>query len=321
LTTLALAALLITANTSFAGDLYQLQFCWYGDIPTYPAHIEFNVYEGDKIDSDKLKGSSSMDFEWFGTYGENWNFMYDDVAFLTSAWVEDGMLRVCATADGWDNGKFKSTSSFEIIVNGESSGLLDLHTSCSQEIPIDTPLAGDPGGTWYIVGGAGDCVPGGPDCPEGDKLYELHGEFHIPLCGCVPTDMTFTVFKKEDEWKGASTATWTGTGLDNIVCDNVACLTGAYLDGETLVVEFESFGYKDNGEFDSETSFELDLGDCGVYKLVKYHTSCSKIIYLNTPFDLGCNAFIMFTGGCGACIVDQPIPAGDSSWSEVKSLY
>jgi hypothetical protein len=334
-TTLALATVLMAASSAMAGKVYQLDFQYYTDVPTYPAEITVNYYEGDKCQADKLKGTSSMMFEWFGTYGENWDFTYDDVAFLTEAWEEGGMLRVGFTMNGHDNGKFKSTTSFEVIVNGVSTCLKDIHTSCSRVIPVDEALVGDGPGTFYITGGVGgaDCLPQDPDCPTGDKAYELYGEFHVPLNGCVPTDVTFRAYKDASDLKGTSTATWTGSGLDNIVCDSVACLTDAWMDGDFLVVSYDVFGWKDNGEFDSSSSYELDLGDCGVFKLQKYHTSCSQVIRLNVPFwicdgdfhpddnqDCG-NGYVVLTGGCGGCIVDVPIATQESNWSTIKSLY
>jgi hypothetical protein len=335
LTTLAFALMLFGA-TAQAGKVYQLELCYYTDIPTYPAHIEVTYYEGDKCEEDKIKGTSSMDFEWFGTFGENYNFMHDGVAFLTSAWEENGMLRVCFTMTGHDDGKFKSTTSFGISVNGMTSCLEDIHTSCSRVIPVDEPLMGDGPGTFYILGGIGgtDCLPAHPDCPDyDDKLYELYGKHVVPLNGCVPDLITFNNYKSDNDLRGTSTATWTGSGLDNIVCDSNACLVDAYLEGDYLVVCWEAYGQKDSGEFESSSSFEVDLGACGVFKLQKYHTSCSQPVYLNTAFyirdgdfdpDNNCdcgNGYVVLTGGCGACMIDQPIATEESSWSSFKNLY
>jgi len=322
LTTLALTSLLLAASSATAGKIYQLDLCWFGPIPTYPAHITVNYYEGDKCQADKLKGTSSMDFEWLGNYGENWNFTYDACAFLTSAWEVDGQLRVCFTINGHDNGKFKKESAFQVVVNG-ATDCFDQHTSCSQVIPIGVPLDASDPGTFFFMSGVGgsDCLPGNAECP-GDKAYELDGEFHIPLNGCVPTDVVFKVYHKESELKGTSTAVWNGSGLDDIICDSVACLTGAYLDGDWLVVSWDSFGYQSGGEFGANTTWELDLGACGVYKKY-YHTSCSQIIRLNTPFVFtnGADGYLVLTDGCAACITDVPIPTQEGSWSTLKSLY
>jgi hypothetical protein len=98
-------------------------------------------------------------------------------------------------------------------------------------------------------------------------------------------------------------------------------LTTARLDGDELIVFFEVFGWKDDGTFDAESSYELDLGACGTFKLTNFHTSCSQVIYLDEPYDLDGPGTLTITGGCGACLVEHPVPVEKSSWSTIKTLY
>ena len=277
-----------------------------------PASIEARVFENDDV----LRGSSSVVFDGTDLSG----FVYDDVAFIAGVGIDGGEIFVNFVANGYDSGKFKSNSAFAVVVDGGES-FLELHTSCSQPILLNSAYAGLPDGEFTITGGVGECVPGNPDCPVGDKIYELSGLFNVPLAGCAPGEITFNAYKDDDDLKGSATAMWTGSGLSDIVCDGVACLLDAGLDGDNLLVNFDVFGWKGHGEFDSNISLEIDLGACGSFMLTNLHASCSQVVYLNVPLDMAGGSNLTLTDGCGICLLENPVPTEKSTWGAVKSLY
>ncbi|MCP4544946.1 MAG: hypothetical protein GY835_00615 [bacterium] len=306
-----LVLLALSAGTAEAGRLYQLEFTWRGALPTLPADIELRVYDN----SDDLKGTSTVTYDG----SDLSNFVHDDIAFITGVGIEGGELFVYFVGSGHHNGHFHANSAFEILVNGVSS-FLELHTSCSQPLDLNVEYPGDPAGGFTITGGTGSCIPGDPDCPPGDKLYELNGFFELPLAGCTPGAIVFNAYKDTDDLKGTGTATWNGSGLSGIVCDDVACLVDAEMDGENLIVYYEVFGWKNDGEFDANISLEIDLGACGTF-ILGFHASCSQPIVLDTPYGIPGGGSMTLTGGCGACLVDQPVSTESRTWSAVKSLY
>jgi len=310
-----LALLVGLAPSAHAGGVYQLEFTVCGPVPTLPADVAVNLYEGDVPDPGKLKGTST---ETFVSNGNIPSHVCDPVACLTDSRIMNGEFCIAFQINGFDKGKLKAESYFEVVINGEAFGL-NLHTSCSQPIPLNQPITvGDY--TFEIVGGYATCIPGVPGCPQTSKIYEVDGEYRIDVCNCAPTNITFNVYKKDTEFKGTSSATWDGVSLSNIVCDDVACITGATLEGCELVITFDSFGYRDDGQFDSDTSWEMLFdGGCNGGK-VKVHTSCSQPFYLNVPHPAGDGTFT-FTDGCGGCLSSTPVSVEDSSWGSVKGLY
>ncbi|OGF23032.1 MAG: hypothetical protein A2V63_08645 [Candidatus Eisenbacteria bacterium RBG_19FT_COMBO_70_11] len=297
------------------GGIYQLDMRWEGALPaSYPVTIEFLSYDGTSADPTKLKGTSSVD--WDGVSVTNW--LCDDFACITAVREEGGKLVVEMVASGWNSGKFRTETAWEVVVGGERS-FFHKHTSCSQPILLEVPQAGTPAGTFFFTGGFGSCFAGA-DCPMGDKAYCLTGEFHISLASCTPGPITLNLYEKDSNLKGTSTATWTGTDLINIVCDDLACIQSASVQGGELVIVFEASGWGKKGEFATETSFEFDLGACGVHKLTKLHTSCSQPIFLDYPYPAG-SGNIILTGGCGACYQHSPTPTWQGSWGMVKVRY
>lgn len=304
-----------------AGGVYQLNFQVCGPTPALPADITVNLYEGSTPDPGKLRGTSS---ETFVSNGNIPAHACDAVACLTDTRTDGpvcglGALQVDFQINGFDKGKLKTESYFEVVINGVATGL-QLHTSCSQPIPFQQPIViGDQ--TWTIVGGAGSCLPGAPGCPDGSKLYEVNGEYRVDVCGCTaPFAVTLNLYKSDTDLKGTSTAMWDGMNLTNIVCDNVACLESAVLEGCELVIQFTTFGQKDNGEYEADSAWEMLLDGCGGGKTAKIHTSCSQPFYIGLPHEAG-NGTFTFTDGCGACIVNVPVSVEDSSWGHVKGLY
>lgn len=316
--TLASLALLATSTVATAGSIYQLNFECEGPAPTLPATITVDVYEGDTNDPGKLKGSST---EIFNGNGNITGHTCDAFMCLTDTRIlsNNGNLFLTFQTNGFDKGKLKSNTYWEITINGVTSSL-QFHTSCSQPIPLNQPLDVGNGMTCTLVGGYGDCLPGSPGCPTGDKLFEINGQYRIDVSGCTPSDLVFNVYKKDNELKGTSTATWNGASLTNIVCDGVACLTGAELQGSELVITFDSSGYKDTGEFESDTSWEMLVTGCAGGKTQKIHTSCSQVFTMGTSYPAGSGEFV-FTGGCGACLSFAPVGTEDASWGGIKAGY
>jgi hypothetical protein len=310
---------LVISQDATAGDLYRLDMRYEGPGATVPVHVQVNVWEGGNCDH--LKGSSEADFD--GTTVDN--LVCDDVVCITDIYETMDGLVVRYTANGYDNDppKFKASSCFEVIVDGNSS-LVELHTSCSQPIYIEQPYPADPEGNFFVEDGEGDCFDDGlppVDCPEDHNLYWLAGEFRVS-CPVVPTDLTFTVYESDhfDEPEGIATAHFDGSSLSSVTGDAVALLYGAHLEGEELVVQFEAFGFDHSPpHFKAETSLELDVSGCGTFLLNRYHTSCSQPIQTDIPLVAEPSGTVTITNFCGC--EENVVSSEQESWGGVKALY
>ena len=295
--TLTLAVILALATlpqTALAGDLFSMEMrAEVADPGAYPVPVTINIYEGSDIDPDKLKGTSTAVFDGGSLSG----LTCDAVACITDASLDGGNIGVNYSAIGWDNGKFKTVTTFEVIVGG-SATTLTLHTSCSQLIYVDRPYPGEPGGTYYVESGTGDCFLGPDDCPADNHLYWLVGEFRVPCPSYGP--VAFNVYKNDNDLKATATALFNGTELVDIQNDFAALLDGAFVDGDELVISFTSYGYKGGGDYDANSRFEM-VTSCGMYYLDQ-HTSCSDPIYLNLQMPATPGGSVVYTDGCGGCI-------------------
>jgi hypothetical protein len=183
------------------------------------------------------------------------------------------------------------------------------------------PQDSTPAGDVTYTDACGGCIETGEppvDCPYDDKLYWLAGEFTID-CD-APADLTFRVYEN-DHWndpKGIATATFDGSSLTNVVNDQVAQLMYARMEGGLMIVGFEAFGF-DNDKFKTETSLEIVVSGCGTFRLVKYHTSCSRPIAVDTPLPMEPSGITTFLAYCGC--EDFVVPTEESSWSDIKALY
>jgi hypothetical protein len=276
----------------------------------YPVDIWANAYK----DDDDLKGSSFAMFDGSSIY----DVSCDPVVCITGAYVVDDSLQIMFRVNGWkSDGTFDSNSRFEVLVGGVQY-YADLHTSCSQILYTDYPYAGV-GGTLYILCGDGTCLRVyDEDCPETDKILWFMGTFNIP-CD-VPANLTFNVYKDQNDLKGTSTAFFDGVNLTDVICDPVACITGA---SDALQVDWYAHGWKDEiGKFETNTRFELIVDGCGTFYL-DLHTSCSQDIYLGDPYALMPEGTLILTDGCGGenCLPQEPVAVEESTWGAVKALY
>jgi len=294
---IGLVAVLLGAGTLvhvpdvLAGDLYRLDMRCEGPEPTYPTHIVLNVYHRE----DELRGTAEADFD--GAVLSN--VVCDDVVCITDAAGAGGALVVWYSVAGYDRGKFKAHTRFD-LTSGRGRKFVDLHTSCSRPIYMHVPYAGDPDGTFFIEGGDGDCLWNPGDCPEGSKLYALEGEFRVP--STAPGRLTFNLYKGDHDLKGTSTVSFSGMGPEDVVCDPVACITDVYVERSEAVVAFKARGFKGgSGEFERDSRFELETSEAGAFFL-DLHTSCSRAIQVDVPLDMSPGGSVTFTNGCGGCL-------------------
>ena len=104
--------------------------------------------------------------------------------------------------------------------------------------------------------------------------------------------------------------------------DGVIELVGAFLDGSRTCIEFASSGNKDDGTYDSSTTFEI-VFDTGSFD-VNIHTSCSQPlpVDLAVGLDVGDGSFMISNEeSCGACLVPPVISIEPASWGRVKGAY
>lgn len=315
---------LIAANTAFAhGNLYRLDMVYEGPVPTeFPAHIEFEVSEGRNCDH--FRGSASADFDGVSMM----NSVADGVVAIDDITIVDSTLVINYTVWGYDGAssplKFKADTCFHIDIN-DTSDEIAWHTSCSQPIDVDVPAEGEGGGFFTILGGEGDCLPGGgggdPGCPYDDKLFWLAGDFSIPCSS--PGNVTFNVYDvhhDNNELKGTATGFFDGSGLSGVTNDDVAQLWGAYMDGGNLLVSIESFGFEhDPAHFKAHSSFEIVVEGCGTFVLDDFHTSCSQPIILNDPLPLSPAGDLTFVNYCGC--EESTVSTESMDWGSLKSLY
>ncbi|MDX2473169.1 MAG: hypothetical protein QNL91_05625 [Candidatus Krumholzibacteria bacterium] len=285
---------IVASTPALGGDLISMDMRYEGtQTAGYPVHLTVNIYEDDQVNPGALVGTAEVDFD--GASMSNLNC--DAVVCITDVTVMDGRLVVNYTTNGWENDTFKNQTTFEVLV-GDRSEFLYLHTSCSQTIYVERPYPGTPGGVFYVEGGEGDCFVGSGDCPLGNDLYWLVGQFRIPCTS--PGTITFNLYRNEDDLKATATAYFNGGGLSDIQNSFWAEFENAYLDGDDIVVEFIAYGTKDGGDFESNSRFEM-VTPCGAYYLDQ-HTSCSEEIYLNTPLPATPAGDVTYVGGCGGCI-------------------
>ncbi len=293
-----------------------------GPVPTeFPAHIEFTVSEGHNCDH--LKGTASADFDGLDMS----NSIADDVISIDAIDIVDEALTIHYTVWGYDQNsdppKFKANTCFAVGVNGFADGL-SLHTSCSQPIELNVPFEGEAGGSFTILDGDGDCIPGDEpgevDCPFENKLYWIAGDFRIPCSS--PGNVTLNIYDANhfDDPKGTATGYFDGTGLTGITNDAVAQLWEASLDGNDLVVGFEAFGFdNDPPRFKAKTSFELVVEGCGTFRLEEYHTSCSQPIVVDVPQTVSPSGDLTFSNFCGC--EENTVSTDLIHWGELKSHF
>ena len=275
--------------------------------------ITFNLYRNDN----DLKATATAYFDGAGLTNIDNSFW----AEFQGAYVDGAEIVVEFTAYGTkDGGDFESNSRFEMITSC-GTYYLDQHTSCSDEIFLNTPIPASPAGDVTYVDGCGGCIETGlppVDCPFDDKLYWVAGEFRVPCT--APADLTVQVFENDrwDQPEGTATAYFDGTSVSAVTNDLVALIQGARMEGGTMVVEFEAFGW-DNDKFKASTSFELTVSGCGTFRLVRYHTSCSQPVVLNEAFPMENSGTLTLTNFCGCD--DSVIPIEATSWGSLKSLY
>jgi hypothetical protein len=100
-------------------------------------NVSFTIYYKDRFNDPK--GTASGYFDGSSLT----NIVEDDVARLMSAYVDGSELVIVFEAFGFDRypGRFKSSTSFEIVVDGgETYRLIKYHTSCSDPINLDDPM-------------------------------------------------------------------------------------------------------------------------------------------------------------------------------------
>lgn len=325
---LLIALPLLLASPASAGKLYQMemQYC----VPYAGGATTVTVDYWAKDQNGAPEGSTTVGFDG----ATNTNVVCDDPKVCVTDISQVGpMLCVTMVLNGTKNARFDSRAYVEVTVDGQT-GHLRLHTSCSKPLPIgSTLMLSDPAvealtgpGSYVLMSGIGECVPNAPGCPEGGKIFEIDGEFRIPLGACSPSTVTLNVYRQTNNLQGSSSAMFTGSGLSGIVCDDVACLTDAYVEGSELVITFDSLGYKEDGSYDSEvfdgySSWEMDLGSCGTHQTDRLKTNCSVPFLLDQPMDAGSGGFT-FRGGCGACLVGQPVSVENNmSFGTLKASY
>ena len=308
-TAITLAVILVSTALSLsavAGDLLSLDMRLVAPAPGGSVPITVNIYDNDEVNPSDIVGTSTAFFNGGSLSGVS----CDGVVCITGASLVDGNIVVTYEVDGWDNGQFKTWTTFEVVVGG-SANVLALHTSCSQTLFVERPYPGLTGGIFYIEAGTGDCFVGAGECPPDGDLYWLSGEFRVPCT--TPGPITFNVYKDDDQLRARATAIFTGGGLDNVVDAFAATLDGAYIEGNELVVQFTSYGYKDDGTYDSNSAFEI-VTACGTYFLDQ-HTSCSREIYLNTALPASGGSTVTYTDGCGDCI-ETGLPPVDCPYDD-----
>jgi len=311
---LILTGLAISSAAQAGSHLYRLDMRYEGPAPAGTTHLEVLISEGQNCEH--FKGSSEADFD--GTSISN--LVSDDVVAITGAEIVGGSMILTFSVTGYDNGHFKADTCFEVTEGGSSTNL-SFHTSCSQPILMETPLPGDPVGTFYIADGDGDCLTDGSmpeDCPFDNRLYWLAGKFVIPCAS--PANLTFTV-SNDGDVTGVSSAYFDGNGLVGTTSDSVALLWDAFYLGGELVVQFEAFGFHSMpGHFHAHSGFKLEVEGCGTFSLDDYHTSCSQTIVLDVPMPLDCGAGeLTFLNMCGC---QESVVANETmSWGDLKSSY
>ncbi len=316
----ALCALLFLGTPSQAqdlpGELNWMDMKYVAPQPAYPAHVIIEVYKNGCDNPSDLRGVSEADFD--GTTVSN--IVCDAIACITDITVEDGQMVVYYRANGYESGpKFAANSCFAATVNGNRSTRL-MHTSCSQIVYLDTPYGADPMGAFYVVAGQGTCLRLPFDCPPDDgKLFWVVGFFRVPCAAYLPVDLTFKLFKGNSDLKGISMATYDGSNLVVNYCDPVACITDAAVNGNDLDVWFIAHGTKGQGEFENDSTFEIEVSNCGDF-FVYIHTSCSQDLYTYEEYPLIPGGFMMWTDACG-CVIPGQTPVTEKSWGSIKSFY
>jgi len=312
---LLVMCIMAMAGAAQAGShLYRLDMRYEGPAPAGPTHLEIIISEGRHCE--QFRGSAEADFDGSSIT----NLVDDDVVTITSAEIVGGSMILHYTVNGYHNGHFHADTCFEVIEGGNSTNL-SFHTSCSQPIPLEAPMPGDPVGTYFLEGGEGDCLddsdpPEGESCPDDHRLYWLAGNFQIPCSN--PGNLTLTVYDGNSV-VGVSSAYFDGNHLIETSADAVAQFWDAFFVDGGLVVEFEAFGWHE-GHFHAHTAIELEVEGCGVFSLPDYHTSCSQPIDLDSPMSINGGAgSITFTDmcGCGQSVVSVE----STSWDSLKSLY
>ncbi len=278
---------------------------------TAPGSLTFNIYKGDH----DLRGTSTVRFNGVGPE----DVICDLVACITDAHTERGDVVVAFKARGFKggSGEFERDSRFELETSEAGNFFLDLHTSCSQAIRVDVPYEMSPGGSVTFTNGCGVCLGAPGECPSTDKLCWVDARFRVP---CVsPGALTLNVYKDDDELKGTSTAAFDGVSLTHVTCDLWACITEAHMSGDEMLVMFRANGAKDDGRFDANSRFELEIVGCGTF-FRDLHTSCSQPILQNFPYETVPGGTLTLTGGCG-CLEAVPTVVKETSWSVIKKTY
>jgi hypothetical protein len=127
-------------------------------------------------------------------------------------------------------------------------------------------------------------------------LYSLDMRFCAPDPGGNP-DLMIEVYKGKtpDNLKGTATATWNGASYD-IECDDIACITDIFMDDGNICVDYTALGYKD-GKFEADSYFIGYVA--GVSSGLRLHTSCSRIIRMDSPYGgdpFGSGTFMVLGG-------------------------
>jgi hypothetical protein len=311
-------SILLVASVAMGADLYRLDMKYCGPDPGGNPTITVRVHKDDHPGN--LKGTSTATWN-----GSSYDFDCDDVACITSVGVEDGLLCVYYTIDGYKDGKFESNSYFEAMFGDAYAGF-PLHTSCSQIIRRDTPYQAEVGEGYFMVLG-GDSND--PEClvdhyfcpPDPDKLYWIQGKFRVPCT--PPADLTLKLYKDDDELHGTATAHF-DMGLTDVMNDaKIEFNTSGYHPDGRMVIVFTAFGQKDDGKFESNSRFELIVEGCGTFYLDQ-HTSCSQDIYkyVEIPTEGPAGGAIVWENCCGPddCCLGET-PAEHRTWGTIKSLY
>ncbi len=270
---------------------------------TLPAEITFKLYKKDKY----VKGLATARYDGSRLV----DVTCDDFACITGAEMADGKLIVVFSTNGYEKyGKFGADSRFVVEVTGVGETRLDLHTSCSQgPIELMRPYPASPSGRVIFTDGCG-CIGEAtseqePDCPDTRKLYRAEGEFHTGLAASLPASVTFTLYHKDKDLVGQSTATYDGFRLSGVSCDGVACITGMEVLGGKLVVAFTTNGYDKYGRFGANSRFAVQVDGVGDAYL-DLHTSCSQgPLRLFDPYPAQPGGEVIFTDGCG-CVTGTP---------------
>lgn len=131
-------------------------------------------------------------------------------------------------------------------------------------------------------------------------LFTLCGKVVTADPGVYPYAVQFDVHKGKEptDLRGSATAMFDGVAEYDVSCDPVSCITGIALVDGMLEISFCAEGYKD-GKFEADSFFDVFVD--GFEFGVNQHTSCSKPIWVDTPYAMvpAGSGVIIYSDGTG----------------------